>query len=117
MYDGRARDPSTINAWVLRMEDYLDLTRCTEQYKSRVAATYLQGNAFIWYTSAMEARGTELYYPWEEMKVQFRQYFLSPNVNAIWFDKWDQVRQITSVAQYSAEFKQICTQLPEMPSQ
>jgi Ty3 transposon capsid-like protein/Zinc knuckle len=115
-YDGRIRDPSTINSWVLRMDDYLDLTKCPEDFKSRVAATYLHQNAFIWYTSVVEARGTELYYSWDEMKIQFRQYFLPPNADALWFDKWDQVRQLTSVQQYSAEFKLICTHLPDMPA-
>jgi hypothetical protein len=96
-YNGRIRDPSTINTWVLRMDDYLDLTNCSEDSKSRVAATYLGDNAYIWYMSVVEARGTEMYYSWDEMKVQFRQYFLPPNADAMWFDKWDQVRQTSSV--------------------
>lgn len=114
-YDGKTRDPSRIHSWILRMEDYLDLTRCPEDFKSRVAATYLQDNAFVWYNSVIESRGVDLHYSWDEMKVQFRQYFLPPNADALWFDRWDQIRQLTSVQQYAADFKQICTHLPGMP--
>src|SRR5271154_1051431 len=114
-YDGKTRDPSRIHSWILRMEDYLDLTRCPEGDKSRVAATYLQDNAFIWYNSVIESIGTDSHYSWDEMKVQFRQYFLPPNADALWFDKWDQIHQSTSVQQYVAEFKQIRTHLPHLP--
>ena len=114
-YDGKTRDPSRIHSWILRMEDYLDLTRCPEGDKSRVAATYLQDNAFIWYNSVIESIGTDSHYSWDEMKVQFRQYFLPPNADALWFDKWDQIHQSTSVQRYVAEFKQIRTHLPHLP--
>lgn len=97
------------------MDEYLAIGNVSDAAKSKLAASFLDGEAFIWYRALAEKLREQRYIPWDYMKNELLKYFSPPNAEAMWLDKWDKIQQITSVAQYVAQFQTVVTHLQNMP--
>jgi hypothetical protein len=109
------RDVTIITAWIFRMDEYLAIGNVSDAAKSKLAASFLDGEAFIWYRALAEKLREQRYIPWDYMKNELLKYFSPPNADAMWLDRWDKIQQITSVAQYVAQFQTVVTHLQNMP--
>jgi hypothetical protein len=116
MYDGK-RDIPTLTNFHFRLDEAFAYGNVLESMKSKVAATFMVGDAFVWYRAIALKYQHEPYVPWEVLKEEMFKSFAPPNAEALWLDKWDSIRQLTSVASFVAQFQIILMHIGEMPEE
>ena len=99
-----ARNPLVIDTWLHRMEDYLEMTKTKDEWKTRIAAGYLEGPAFLWYQQAAEQWAMWPYTPWETFKQALKARFIMPNADMKYWMEWNSLKQDRTVAEYITRF-------------
>ena len=101
-FDGKDRSTATVKTWAFSIKDYLELTDTDIAKRTRIASTYLEGIAKIWYiTKYSETELPSL----EGFLKAFKDYFLDGDsaVNAAHRIENDTQGKRT-VAEYSQQF-------------
>ena len=121
-YSGQ-REMQVLNSWVFKMERYLRITVTKEEQWVDIASTYLEGTANTWYESwypqvmrnaraaAPEKSQHGVYITWEMFVLNLRQAFQPPNHHEHLRNKWYNLKQTGTVAQYVHEFRELRLQL------
>lgn len=99
-----ARNPLVIDTWLHRMEDYLEMTNTKDELKTRIAAGYLEGSAFLWYQAEAAGWGAWDYTPWETFKQALKARFVMPNADMKHWMEWNSLKQEKTVAEYITRF-------------
>ena len=110
-YDGR-RDPDTIRSWLLEMSNYASFHGLTPPQRIAIVPFYLSGPAATWWT-ALRAND-EVPLGWGGVEDAFKKEFLPKNHISRLRTQLTDLKQTTSVAAYSAAFRQILLSLPKM---
>ena len=110
-YNGR-REPDAIRSWLYEITNYATFHGITEAQTIALIPFYLEGTAASWWAAKRVAR--EIPLTWAAVETMFNAEFLPQNyVNRLRTRLYN-LRQNTSVAAYSATFRQIILNLPAM---
>jgi Retrotransposon gag protein/Zinc knuckle len=117
-YNG-ARDMALLQSWVFSMKRYLTLTATPPHVMVELASTFLVDAANTWYQSWEVAYTNYLHIhkpeepaiPWDDFVTHITNNFKPPNHQQNLRDRWFNLKQITTVADYVTEFKAIRLQL------
>ena len=117
VFDGK-RDFLAVSTWLYKMEQYLHLMEVfakgvtmTEENRVVYASTFLSGNAAIWWYTQVKANCAPS--TWDTFKAALRKEFIPEDHVRRARDKFRRLRQLSSVAQYLAEFRNLCLVIPD----
>lgn len=103
-----------LEAWIFQIEEYFSLLKIQdEELRIQIAGTALRKDARIWYRSARISEGDKIR-SWEEFKIQIKNQFCPINPIKLARDKISELRQTTSVRDYTCQFRQLCTIISSM---
>ena len=102
-YDGKTRDAQIVNAWLTRMTTYLKLTKTPEGDKVELTLSYLEGNAYNWFTGNQT---TLLVGTFDVFKASFCNHFVPQNHKIVVYNEYKCLKQNKlSVSEYSIKIK------------
>ena len=110
-YNGR-RDPDTLRNWLYDYTNYTAFHNIPEGQKILLLPYYLEGPAADWWSR--RRANAEIPNTWAGVEHAIRAEFLPQNHENRIRRQWTSLRQITSVAAYSAEFRKLLLSLPPM---
>ena len=111
-YDGKTRDARIVDTWLLRMTNYLTLSKTEENEKVGYAMSYLTSDALDWYMNNQTtlAAGT-----FDKFKTSLRDHFVPQNYKSITYNQYKVLKQGTlSVSEFSGKMKSLADQIPEL---
>jgi hypothetical protein len=104
----RGSDP---DVWLFQFEQYADLVGLTDNEKVRLAATFLEGPAAIWWRSkALELRAQQPPHnvlSWDAFKQQLIQQFKPVDSAKMARDRLAELKQVGSVSKYNTDFNRL----------
>jgi Retrotransposon gag protein len=111
-YDGKTRDARIVDAWLTRMTTYLKLTKTPDEDKVELASSYLEGDAYDWFTGNQT---TLLAGTFDVFKASFRDHFVPQNHRIIVYNEYKHLKQNElSVSEYSIKIKALADQIPDL---
>ena len=84
-YNGKTRDARIVDAWLIRMTTYLKLTKTAEEDKIELASSYLEGDAYDWFTGNQV---TLLAGTFDAFKTSFRDHFVPQNHKIVVYNEY-----------------------------
>ena len=101
-----ARNAIVLGTWITRMRIYLDMQAIPPPLQVNFAAQYLKGPAYMWYI-AMSPKWEfpEGFTSWQFFEDALKTNFLPSNMQQIYWNQWDELRQLGSVDKYIARFR------------
>lgn len=103
------RNKSTVESWASCMDAYV--TSEEPQRALVVAASYLEGDAHIWYTNYKK---TENVTSWSQLRTALLARFSPLNKTLTARDKLSKWRQVKDVASFNSDFLQIILDIPDI---
>ena len=111
-YDGKTRDARIVDTWLLRMTNYLTLTKTEENDKVGFAMSYLTSDALDWYMTNQTALAAGNF---DDFKTLLRNHFVPQNYKSVTYNQYKVLKQGTlSVSEYSGKMKSLADQIPEL---
>jgi hypothetical protein len=108
-YNGK-RDPEAIREWLYEINNYSAFFEFTDAKKLVLITYYLEGTAAAWWTQ--KCLSETIPATWVLFETQLRDEFLPKNHVKLTRTKLHNLRQVTSVASYSAAFRRLLLNLP-----
>jgi Retrotransposon gag protein len=103
-----ARNAIVLGTWLTRMSTYIEMQRIPPALQVGFAAQYLKGVAYMWYIAVSPTwQFPEGYTSWNFFDNALRSNFLPSNMNQIYWNKWNECRQMGSADRYVARFRQL----------
>lgn len=110
LFCGR-RDAKDVRSWVSHLNIYFETVQEPPRTRANYAATLLREDALLWYQSLAEAdRPTT----WEALAEGLISYFAPLSVTIAARDRLAVLTQRTSVRAYTAEFKRLALNIPDL---
>jgi hypothetical protein len=81
-FDG-ARDRKVVNAWLAKMDNYIDATKVGWNSAVELAQSYLKGYVATWWRTVRQEEGKNHGYTWEFFKDRIEAEFISKNSDYI----------------------------------
>jgi len=111
-FDGKTRDARIVDTWLLRMTNYLTLTKTEETDKVGFAMSYLTSDALDWYMANQTTLATGTF---GEFKTLLRDHFVPQNYKSTTYSQYKVLKQGSlSVSEYSGKMKSLADQIPEL---
>ena len=111
-YDGKTRDARIVDIWLLRMTNYLALTKTEENDKVGFAMSYLTSDALDWYMTNQTALAAGNF---DDFKTLLRNHFVPQNYKSVTYNQYKVLKQGTlSVSKYSGKMKSLADQIPDL---
>ena len=110
----------SIDSWLFQCAQYFALVPVPDDHRAFFAATFFKDNAALWWRSVITARqnaagqGQAIQVTWVDFETLVRNQFRPVNADRIARERLAALRQKTSVAAYTHEFRAIVLDLPEM---
>ena len=106
------REPSspTPDTWLFQMKQYIKLQQHNPDHSIRFAATFLQGNALLWWRNL----GSNLPSTWEAFSVALTQEFQPIDATRAARNQLANLVQTHSVAEYTAAFRILALTIPDL---
>jgi len=109
-YDGSKLSATAIRSWVHAISEYLELTDTVEDRKTRIAATYLDGEARTWYINKYDSKDPP---PFNEFIDDFKARHLGVDHEAKTITKLQTMTQgRRTVQEYANEFNSTLLEAP-----
>jgi len=105
-----SRDFQTIDNWVASVDSYFTLTGAKPPAVYHYLNTIFNGEAATWFHYTYHDVTPDIV-TWEQVKRDFREYFITPNHARHLRDQWAYARQTGSVLQYHAYLAQLTMQI------
>jgi Ty3 transposon capsid-like protein len=103
-----ARNAIVLGTWLTRMSTYMEMQRIPPALQVSFAAQYLKGAAYMWYIAVSPTwQSTDGYISWNFFDNALRSNFLPSNMTQIYWNKWNECRQVGSADRYVARFRQL----------
>ena len=109
VYDGK-KDTLVLKTWITTCSRYMMLTGVPDDQKVLLASTYLKAYALIWFNTLSDEVITG---SWQNFTNILIQFFQSPTHTKSIIEKWENLKQRTSVEEYMKEFHEISAIMPE----
>ena len=109
VYDGK-KDTLVLKTWITTCSRYMMLTGVPDDQKVLLASTYLKDYALIWFNTLPDEVITG---SWQNFTNILIQFFQSPTHTKSIIEKWENLKQRTSVEEYMKEFHEISAIMPE----
>ncbi len=111
-YDGKTRDARIVDSWLARMTTYLKLTKTPEDDKVELASSYLEDDAYDWFTGH---QATLLADTFDAFKTSLRDHFVPQNHKTTVYNEYKRLRQNElSVSEYSIKIKALADQITDL---
>ena len=91
-----------LEPWLFNIEEYFDNTMLSVDKWLRVAVSNMNGNATLWWR--MRKNRNDAPHDWPAFKVEIRRQFLPKNVMRAAQRQLEEIKQVTSVTRYNADF-------------
>jgi Ty3 transposon capsid-like protein len=110
-YHGVREAPSmTPDTWLFQMKQYIELQQHNPDYSVRFAATFLQGNALLWWRSL----GSNIPTTWDTFSVALSQEFQPIDATRTARNQLANLFQTHSVTEYTAAFRTLALSIPDL---
>ena len=109
VYDGK-KDTLILKTWITTCNRYMMLTGVPDDQKILFASTYLKDYALIWFNTLPDEVITGSWHNFTNILIQF---FQSPTHTKSIIEKWENLKQRTSVEEYMKEFHEVSAIMPD----